>query len=1738
VELLKLLPRYKKLKPLPLAFGVTGREIQSLNADFELLKKDNPNNVTYKGTLSVTEAMDIKLVKKAVRFKDDSKNIPLTWHMKKNDKVFSFSSKPLKRTTKTRYFFFKIDKKAAQLSSQFNKVIELAPLKELKITGFRKFDQGERPGIELIFSDELNPRQDKTGLIRVVRDKAVADSKSFIETSIKTMKKSIYIEGDFVYGKSFTIKVSGIQSKWGTGLKQEYEKEFNFEDKKPELSFMSSGIFLPSSNQQKIRFKTINLKQVQVEIKKVFESNLGQFLQTEKISSRMNRNVGFNYQYVHRVGVSMVYQTLAIGETRNQWLTHEMDLKKLIEPGEKGLFLIRLYFNHSDMLYEGLNKEKRYYYGKEYYSNPNSHGYIQRHGSIYKPIVISDIGLLVKKGGNRRHMVFATDIIDASPMSKVKVTLRTFQNQVIASTYTDNDGKALFSKVNRNVFYIEAEKNGQRSFVQPKEMAWNISSFDTGGQEDTGNYTRAFIYTDRGVYRPGDGINLSVIARNWNNAFPENHPVTLKVYNPKNQLIYEKKNKTGNDGFYSFYFKTKGEDMTGNWRAVVQAGSRQFYQTLKIETIAPYRLKVKIEPGQKQYSSDDESLAFKINSNYLFGSPAASLKAKVTLTLQHRLQRFSRFPGFQFNNEAVSFKPVWHNVFDDLLDDLGHADLNWSFPDLDAAPSSLEVQITAKVFEKGGRATRNDRIILVHPFSNYIGLQKPKNRVKTGARVSIPTILVNRKGEPVADRRLKYKVYQNTRYWWWEYDNHRDFRVRYKKDHYTRSIKEGFVTTKKSPTTIEFMPESYGEFLVEVEEADRVGHKAGFFFRSRYYGSMPGDSGNDKIGTLSLRSDKPIYNPGEKAAIRFPNPGKGTVLVTLEKNNKVLRSWVYDSNDLEKDAATGKNMQGQLRIYLPVTKDLVPNAYVSVAIIQPHSQTGNDRPIRMYGILPLMVKDPDTAHELKISMLDQLKSSSDFDIEVSTTDGNPTQFTIAIVDEGLLDITGFETPNPWQHFFRKQRLGVKTFDLFPYVIGAHKGDIFRLFSIGGDIDNGESYRSSQMDANKSKRFKPVALFKGPITTDEKGIAKVSFKMPDYIGSVRVMVISTRGGSYGRTQKTVPVKTDLMVLPKLPRVLSPGDRLQVPVTVFSMNEKIRSAKVSLQFSGPIEIEGDSSRVVAFEKPGEQNVMFSLQVPQAVGEAVITVKAESPQMTVQKSVEISVRPSSPRVYDSKTYGCKPGHGMEIPVPKIGLPGSNHATIKIVCRPNLNLNHRLQWLIRYPYGCIEQTTSSVFPQLYLKVLLKKSKTNQQQIDRNIDAGIARLRRFLTFSGGLAYWPGGSQANAWGTNYGSHFLIEAKRLGYHVPLDMYSRLLRYQKSRALTEKGNLKERSYRLYLLALAGNAEIGAMNLIKENQLKKMSNTSKWMLASAYHLAGRKGIAKSILATAGTKVNEYMELSGTFGSGLRDKAIILEMATLGEDWSVVTLLFEDIVKQVSGGNWYSTQTLGYSLLAIGKYLHVTEINNQSKPIMKGYIKLPGDERVEFETDQLQKVLASDEAIGRGAEIYLTKDSSHAYALVEWNGVPLEPEIKDESKNLNLKVSWLDELGDTIDPSELKQGTTFWAHFRVSATGYHRNRVEELALVHLLPSGWEIENTRLLKEEKPAWMKDWNLNREEYLDIRDDRVMWFFDMNRGETLDFVVKLNAVAVGHFTLPPILFEAMYDNRLKAVRKGRKIEVLK
>jgi len=1734
LDLAQLFPTRKSMKPLHFQFEVAGRELDKVSADFQLIKRDDPTKLRYQGKIIFTVPTDLQKVKEATSLEVQGKPVELTWQNSSNEKSFQFESPVLTRDSEAKNLTLKIGHTPVEISQDFKKKTVLPTMETLSVSDISKMESGDVPRVKVKFSDELDPTQSIAGLVTI-------DGQT--QTSLNISGESILVESGFEFGKKYTVHVhAGIRSRWGTTLGKERTEEVDFDDLKPEIRFANDGAFLPTSNKQEIRFMTLNLRRVHLEIIKVFESNLGQFLQEQDLDGSRRRSQGFRFE--NRVGVSVADTELVIGAQKNQWLQNSLDLRNILKLEPKGLFLLSLRFERKDMIYgdigedDGENSRTRYY-GSDYYNDPYSPGYVYRHGRAYKPVILSDIGLMHLAGDNT-HIVYATDIVSSEPMADVKVTLRTYQNQILATGKTDANGKVAFQNISEKVFYIAGEKGEQRSVVKSNAMGWNLSTFDTGGAESTSSGLRAFLYTERGVYRPGDEINFAAIIRNDEGTFPENHPVTLKVFNPKNQKVHEETNRDGTDGFYHFNIQTKEEDLTGDWRAVLKAGGSTFEHTLKIETVVPYRLKVQIDPSKKRLDWTDDKLHLDLHSEYLFGAPASELRAEVEVTLQNKTKSVPKYSGFVFENQAVKYQSSTNKIFTGKLNAKGNASIDWDLPPMNNAPSELDALVNAKVYEKGGRPNQNWMHIPVEPYQYYVGIQPPKTRwgyVRLNEVTPISVVLVDTAGKEVAGEQMHYRIYQNNRYWWWEYDSREDFHLRFKSDSQTQLVDEGTLISQDMPARIDFKPEDRGQYLIEVQYG-KDGHTASIFASAYPWGTVP--PGGENAGTLSLSADRTKYHPGEEATLTFPVPLKGRVLLSLASGEKILSSkWYVPDGE-----------QNEMQVKVPITDDMVPTTYASVSVIQPHAQTVNDRPIRMYGVVPLNVENRDTRQPIKVQAPKELKSNKPFTVKVKTLDGKPTQFTIAVVDEGLLALTQFRTPDPWQEFFRKLRLGIDISDLFSDVIGANKGDVFRTFSIGGGM--AEKYRQSQLAPAREKQFKPVSMFKGPLKTDENGEAEVQFTMPDYIGAVRVMVVNASQNRYGHAEKTIPVKTDLMVEPSLPRVLGPGDKFVVPVTVFAMQDDIKKVQVAVETNDLVDVVGDSTKTVQFTNTGQQDVQFHLHAKAAMGGAKITVRALSGNYSTEKTTNIAVRPTSPRIYTTTTHELKAGERTTIKIPDQGVTGSNHASLTINRGPKIELGRRINWLIHYPYGCIEQTVSSVFPQLYLKKFLTGiigAEAAEKDIDKYINAGIQRLYKFQLVSGAFSYWPGGTKPSVYASVYGGHFLIEAKQRGYHVPEDLYNNWLYYMESQALVTRDNLMIRVYRVYLLALAGDAQMGAMNLLRESNLKDMTNPEKWMLAAAYQLAGAKRNADTILENAGLAVPEYSYYGETYGSSLRDKAIILDAAVQLGRFDVADKLAEEIGSALSEKRWYSTQTVGYSLLAEGKYLNHLEGGDNKQMKLAGTITLPNGEMQKFDTGDLMYTMQLDQDFGKEIQIYLDPKSNlrRVNVNLDWNGIPLHPELPDISKNLTLQVEWYDEDGSIIDISQLKQGTTFWGHFYVERKN-NSQPLDELALVQVLPAGWEIENTRLTKEDQPPWMRYWNLNTEDYTDIRDDRIMWFFDIkpqwhrrqqpnHQRKGADFIVKLNAVTVGEFTLPPSIVEAMYDDNYQARKGGRTVQVV-
>ncbi|MEZ4781682.1 MAG: hypothetical protein R2816_08995 [Flavobacteriaceae bacterium] len=582
----------------------------------------------------------------------------------------------------------------------------------------------------------------------------------------------------------------------------------------------------------------------------------------------------------------------------------------------------------------------------------------------------------------------------------------------------------------------------------------------------------------------------------------------------------------------------------------------------------------------------------------------------------------------------------------------------------------------------------------------------------------------------------------------------------------------------------------------------------------------------------------------------------------------------------------------------------------------------------------------------------------------------------------------------------------------------------------------------------------------------------------------------------------------------------------------MENNIKNVNISLKLSDGISIVGNKTRQLTFAKPDEQMAYFELDVSKAKGINTVEVMASGHGETSSYQVEIDVMNPNPYSTKATDFVLEGNTSQTINIETFGELGTNSATVEFSTLPPMDFTGRLQYLIRYPHGCVEQITSSVFPQLFLADIFDLTFEKKKAIEDNVKNGIKKLAHFQRPNGGLSYWSGQHDVNDWGTSYAGHFMIEAEKKGYVLPLTFKSNWVQYQKQAAKNWRPSYRYyrsdvvQAYRLYTLALAGQPDLASMNRLKE--FSELSNDAKWRLAAAYALAGQPEAAKVITATANIEFESKQYDYYTYGSVDRNRAMALETMIILNDTKTRDLA-ELIAKRLSSNQWMSTQSTAYSLLAMAKMVN----ENGGKDLNLTFKLNNGSQET---IDTKNAISQRDLNINDGNNQIVVNNTKNntLYARVTTSGkLPLGKEIS-EQRGLKVNVTYKDSQGNNIDITKLQQGQDFVASIQV--TNQKNEPINDVALTQIFPSGWEIVNTRFTAFGEAA------TNQADYTDIRDDRVNFYFNLNKssrdGSTKTFNVLLNASYLGTYYLPGTQAEAMYDNDYFVRTKGQWIEVIK
>ena len=1749
----------KKLKEFNFSLRVQERNF-TLSIEPLPITDAQPDEINIKGEICFSDIVKKEEVEKILTVKDgNNKSYPVEIIPTDNLTRYQFCINQIPRDTEDYQLTITANGSPARIDQTQSEEVLIPAKDSFRFLSATHIDEPEN-GIEVVFSAPLSDTQDLKGLIEIPE----LSSSVF---QIKENRVFIYFEANQLSKLTLNIH-EGVKSSQGKTLGTSHSISFSEINLKPQVEMLTTAAILPDSKSLIIPFRAVNLYAVDLSVIRIFENNVLMFMQTNSLASANE---------LRRSGRLVYKKTLWLGKDTSKdihnWENYSIDLAGLIRQEPGAIYRVILSFRQEYSAYpcggvdnqeikfadnntpDGLMKvsgsalseadeavwdtpEAYYYYNggtmdwsvyrwKERDNPCHPSYYMNSDRAAACNVFASNLGMIVKRNSLNKLWIAVSNILDTNPVGKAQVTVYNFQLQPIGKGETNGEGFVEISSKG-TPFIVVAEAEKQKAYVRVVDgEEQSVSRFDVGGKEIQKGL-KGFIYGERGVWRPGDTLHISFILEDREKRIPDKHPVALEIYNPKGQFYTKMISTQGMNGFYTFDVPTQAGDPTGLWNAYIKVGGTTFHKGLRIETIKPNRLKINLTLP-KILQSTDKNVTVPLASAWLTGATASKLKAKVEMSLSKVNTQFKNYGQYIFNDPATDFTTIKTDVFDGILNAEGKAGVTLKVPAATNAPGMLNATFTTRVFEPGGDASIYTQSIPFSPFVSYVGinLNQPKGKyIETDKDHVFDVVTVNSQGQPVNRSNLEYKIYRISWSWWWE--NSEESFGTYINNSSITPVASGKLQTSGGKTTFKFRVDypSWGRYLVYVKDKDS-GHATG----GTIYVDWPESRGRSNktdpsgIKMLTFSLDKDSYEIGETATAIIPAAAGGRALVSIENGSSVLhREWIEVTNE------------GDTKYTFEITPEMTPNVYLHISLLQPHAQTINDLPIRMYGIAPVFVTNRQTVLQPQIQMPEVLRPETDFNVTVSEKSGKPMTYTLAIVDDGLLDLTNFKTPDPWNEFYSREALGIRTWDMYDNVLGASAGAYSSLFSVGGDAT------LKPADA-KANRFKPVVKFIGPFYLEKGRQQTHTLKLPMYVGSVRAMVVAGQDGAYGNAEKTAFVRTPLMLLSTLPRVLSIQEEITVPVNVFAMEKQVKNVTVSLQASGGgVQIEGSHQQSLTFNRPGDQLVFFTLKTGNKTGKATIKLTASGGGQQTKETIEIEVRNPNPIVTLRSSEWIETGQNKELSYQLGSLSANNQIKLEVSRIPSVDISRRFDFLYNYQHHCTEQLTSKALPLLFIAQFKTIDTREAEKIKANVQEAIRQIYARQLPNGGFVYWPGNAVADEWISSYTGMFLTLAQEKGYAVHANVLNKWKRFQRAAAQNwrmpqEANNWQQwqselqQAFRLYTLALAGAPEYGAMNRMKEQP--GLSIQAKWRLAAAYALTGKMKPAEELVYNAETTVIPYSSMNQIYGSSDRDEAMILETLLLMNRERDALQQAKVVSKNLSQENWFSTQSTAFALMAMGRLAEKLSgsldftwtWNGKQQPAVKSA-------KAVFEKEISTSPKSGTVAVKNQGKGALSVDLITRTQLLN----DTLPAISD---NLRMDIRYASMDGKPMSVNDIRQGTDFTAIASISNTSGTTDYTN-LALTHIIPSGWEVYNERMtVPEAEPQETTDSSGNvsgQYTYQDIRDDRVLTYFNLRRGETKIFTIRLQATYAGNFILPAVQCKAMYDVNVQARSKAGRTTV--
>ena len=1526
--------------------------------------------------------------------------------------------------------------------------------------------------------------------IKISGSEKVQADKVLVEASWGNVTR---IRGSFKPRDRVTLKLlKGLPSAGGPALSDEWERAFIISDMEEDIRFTSQGRFIsPAGERLLMPLQSVNVEKVRVRVHRVYDNN---------VSVVMVRDWPY---YPEDLSETVFDKTYPIQGGANEIAERAIDLRSATG-GRKGLFLIRA--------------------GNE--------GSWQEASQV---INITDIAGSMRLGPDSA-LVWATSISGGKPLKDVEVTIWSRSNQPLGEGKTNADGIWEFKRNERwdsalRPDFATLRLGDDTAVLRLDENLWDSSGLDLSGRPYPGKGYQALCYTPRGVFRPGERVPMQLLLRDENLSLKEPFPVQVKVYTPTGREWKTYTPMLSPMGMGSVLIQLSEAAPTGTWTADVRIpGDERSVGRVRfaVEDFAPPRISVKTKANRKELATGDKA-TLHVDAKYLFGAQADGLAYETEMTFIPRKYTHKDWPNFIFADDRVEFEAESTNIGSGNLSMNGQADVQFEVGTM-APPSVIDVALRTGVMEDSGRWVYNTTTLPYYPYPVLLGIQGPQGTLVANAKLPFRVAAIDRNGKAADLKNIELQIFKVSHQ---PQVSRNSGRTNSEMQEELVVVEERKVALVNGTASVDVTLKSGGEYVVAVEDPKT---RASASWRFYVYDSSwaAGDAPATLPERLDVTLDKELYKPGDNAKVRIRGAFDGAVLLTVETDRVVY-------------SAAGTAKDGQAELSFKVTDGMSPNAWVTAQLVRPAVEEEEWTGHRASGAVPISIDCTPKRLDLAMTLPEQLKprAKNDFSLQLKDASGKGVagEVSLMLVDDGVLELTRYATPNPFDFYTSRRALGMTAFDVYDELLPLY-AKMPKLLSPGGgegeDMAEAALYKAA-MSPVRADRFKILTLYKR-VKTDANGKADFSFVLPEFSGRARLMAVAASAGAFGNAEARFTVAREVVAELSLPRAAAPGDSFTAQVQLFNRSEASQDVRYELALTGPLQAKKRTGSVAL--APGDRGVALvpvSMVASGDSGLATVKLTIRYAGKTNSQIVELPIRPPYPRVSKTGSFALEPGKSRTLALPGDWMPGTRRGILTASGMPTVQFADLARFLVDYPYYCLEQTVSSgwaLLAQPQLVQNLDPALATPKQISAALGERLRRIQSLQMYNGAFASWPGifsdsGYTATAWNSVYTTHFLVACEKARIQVPKDTLKYARNYlQELIAMAPAslddnrfaGELTLRAYACYVLSLGEETPpLAWMSYLKDN-LGSMTPSGRIILVATYARAGQKDYARAMLAENAPAIDEYKpsQREGlNLDSNLRTLALYL-MA-----WNEIdptspgaATAAANVLTALRATPYITTQEAAFALSNLGNFFLFNKETGKAKMVSSPRDLLSATSDDEILRGSIPENLATATLSNRG----------DGRGFVSWSvdGVPLKAPVPEDS-GLRVRLRLADSTGNALKPdASIRRGAKVLGTITLDPLGGpSRNIVVSMPLA----GGLEIENPRLMDAASETGETLSGVRQE----MRDDRLLLFIDeLNLPTVWNF--SMRAVTPGTFALPPILAEGMYSPGVRSITAGGTIAI--